>query len=351
MPDEPLPPVGTLGFRVQRYGMLQWGDLFAARQKVALVTLGRRVGELPGKTQSAQSEAVMEALALAISKQAERLSSLVSWISSTQAPRGTFARHALPIVWDFLEMVPVTGEEEFPELIETMLEVMKASRSAGRLQGHVHPAAATHHPVPDAAATVWFTDPPYYDAVPYADLSDFFFVWLKRTLPGHALLRDRSDPHNLLTPKTAEAVQDETKLADGRVKDRAWFEETMAKAFAEGRRVLKEDGIGAVVFAHKTTEGWEALLSGMIKGGWTITGSWPIATERPGRLRSQESAALATSVHLICRPRPEDAGVGDWAQVLRELPRRVADWMERLQGEGIRGADLVFACIGPALEI
>ena len=125
----------------------------------------------------------------------------------------------------------------------------------------------------------------------------------------------------------------------------------MAKAFAEGRRVLREDGVGSVVFAHKTTEGWEALLSGMIRGGWTITGSWPIATERPGRLRSQDSAALATSIHLVCRPRPEDAPVGDWGEVLYELPSRVNDWMERLQDESIRGADLVFACIGPALEI
>jgi hypothetical protein len=105
------------------------------------------------------------------------------------------------------------------------------------------------------------------------------------------------------------------------------------------------------VFAHKTTEGWEALLSGMIRGGWTITGSWPIATERPGRLRSQDSAALATSVHLVCRPRPDDAGVGDWGEVLRELPKRVRDWMDRLEHEGVHGADLVFACIGPALEI
>ena len=129
------------------------------------------------------------------------------------------------------------------------------------------------------------------------------------------------------------------------------FENGMAKAFAEGRRVLHEDGIGSVVFAHKTTEGWEALLSGMIRGGWTITGSWPIATEMASRLRARDSAALATSVHLICRPRPENAPVGDWADLLRELPQRVSDWMERLQGEGIRGADLVFACVGPALEI
>src|SRR6266496_2715712 len=124
----------------------------------------------------------------------------------------------------------------------------------------------------------------------------------------------------------------------------------MGRAFADGRRVLKDDGISAVVFAHKTTEGWEALLSAMISSGWVITGSWPLTTEMPNRLRARESAALSASVHLVCRPRGA-VKTGDWDKVLRALPKRVGDWMERLQGEGVRGADLVFACIGPALEI
>jgi putative DNA methylase len=125
----------------------------------------------------------------------------------------------------------------------------------------------------------------------------------------------------------------------------------MSLAFAEGQRVLRDDGIGSVVFAHKTTEGWEALLSGMIRGGWTITGSWPVATEMGSRLRARESAALATSVHLVCRPRSRTSEVGDWAEIFRALPLRIGDWMERLSSEGVRGADLVFACIGPAMEI
>src|SRR5262249_50679190 len=139
-------------------------------------------------------------------------------------------------------------------------------------------------------------------------------------------------------------------IIGGQPKDRAFFEKVMGRAFAEGRRITQDDGVGSVIFAHKTTEGWEALLSGMTKGGWVITGSWPIATESATRLRAQDSAALATSIHLICRPRIENK-VGDWAEVLRELPGRVADWMARLEREGVRGADLVFACIGPALEI
>ena len=138
---------------------------------------------------------------------------------------------------------------------------------------------------------------------------------------------------------------------EGRPKDQLFFETTINRCFLQGRRILKPDGIGCVVFAHQSTEGWEAFLGGLIAAGWTTTASWPIATERASRLRARDTASLATSVHLICRPRPEDAPVGDWADILRELPRRVGDWMERLQGEGVRGADLVFACIGPALEI
>ena len=343
VPDEPLPPIGTLGFRVQRYGMLQWGDLFTARQKVALVTLGQLLNN------SSDKQHIILFLELAISRFMDDFSSLVRWMDR-ETPAATYTLQALPIKWDFCEIDPfdkaswsLTSSIDWVALVVESLRWLRS--------GQVQPADATDHPLPDQAAGVWFTDPPYYDAIPYSDLSDFFLVWLKRTLSDNPLLRDPFDPDNPLSPKTAEAVQDETKQADGRPKDREWFEETMAKAFVEGRRVLNEDGIGSVVFAHKTTEGWEALLSGMIRGGWTITGSWPIATERPGRPRSQDSAALATSVHLICRPRPEDAPIGDWSDVLRELPTRVADWIERLQGEGIRGADLVFACIGPALEI
>jgi adenine-specific DNA methylase len=346
VPDEPLPPIGTLGFRVQRYGMLQWGDLFTARQKVALRTVAGAAHDRP----QTGDDAIRTTMAMVVGRCADYGSSGVVWAQTGEFVAHTFGRQALPIVWDFAEAVPWSDSSgNLDGAIDWTARVIEAwpGSKAGQLQA----ADATEHPLPDETAHLWFTDPPYYDAVPYAALSDFFLVWLKRALPGHPLLRDPFDPANPLTPKTREAVQDETKRDDGRTKDRAWFEETMARAFAEGRRVLHEDGVGSVVFAHKTTEGWEALLSGMIAGGWTITGSWPIATERPGRLRSQESAALATSVHLVCRPRPANAAVGDWAAVLRELPKRVGDWMERLQSEGVRGADLVFACIGPALEI
>ena len=348
VPDEPTPAGGGSGagraFSLQRYGMSQWSDLFTARQKLALRGLCGLATGSPGHLPST--------VAIAISKTADLGNGLAPWKPDAECPVHLLARQAIGMAWDFCESVPSCDSSgSFLSAALRSADALNSFDSIGGAIGQVQLADATHQPLPDAGGDVWFTDPPYYDAVPYSDLSDFFFVWLKRALSNGSLFSDPLDPNNPLSPKEREAVQDETKTCSGRVKDSAFFEDTMGDAFAEGRRILQGTGIGSIVFAHKTTEGWEALLSGVIQGGWTITGSWPIATEMSTRLRARESAALATSVHLICRPRPEDAPVGDWADVLRELPKRVAEWMHRLQSEGVRGADLVFACVGPALEI
>ena len=345
VPDESLPPIGTLGFRVQRYGMLQWGDLYTARQKAALLQLVKG-------TQAVSNERIRALIAFGVSKQSDFNSSLSRWANHMEKSVATFGRQALPILWDWGEVVPsASASGGFDVALEWIANAAGTVALMSDKAGQAQLVDATNHALPDQSAGVWFTDPPYYDAVPYADLSDFFLVWLKRALSAPNLLRDPFDPDNQLSPKIQEAVQDETKLRDGKPKNRQWFEQTMAEAFTEGRRILNDDGVGSVVFAHKTTEGWEALLVGMIRGGWTITGSWPIATEKPDRMRAMDSAALATSIHLVCRPRPQDAPIGEWADVLRQLPERVGDWMQRLEAEGVRGADLVFACIGPALEV
>jgi len=344
VPDEPLPLMsGT--FNVPLYGMNMWSKMFSSRQLLTLVNL----------CQSLKKRSICDMtypMAAVISRCADYWSSGVVWAQEGEFVAHTFGRQALPMIFDYAEAVPwADASGNYDGAIEWVAGVIER-QSVIITGGQVHQGDARSRMLPDASASVWFTDPPYYFAVPYADLSDFFFVWLKRSLTSDTLLRDPTDLKNPLTPKKQELCEmahwDPVRYAE---KDKEYFEDGMYEVFISARHTLKEDGIGSVVFAHKTTEGWEALLSGMIRGGWTITGSWPIATERPGRLRSQDSAALATSVHLVCRPRPEDAPVGDWGEVLRELPKGVGDWMERLQKEGVRGADLVFACIGPALEI
>lgn len=349
VPDESLPLMsGT--FNVPIYGINRWGDLFTARQKTALGVL---ITLFQNESLVGANPRLRELLALSLGKLLRHCNVVSKWHRGSETVAGAFGMQALPMSWDFPEMFPLVSyagglDDAIDDVVQPITTVALAAMRTGLLEN----ADAAEHPLPDESAGIWFTDPPYYFAIPYADLSDFFLVWLKRVLPSHSMLVDRFDPTNPLAHKERELCEmahwDPDRYAH---KDQAYFEKGMAKAFKEGRRTLRQDGIGCVVFAHKTTEGWEALLSGIHRGGWTVTGSWPVATERNARLRARESAALATSVHLVCRPRPDDAGVGDWADVLRELPSRVANWMERLQQEGVRGADLVFACIGPALEI
>ncbi len=343
VPDEPLPPQGTLGFRVQLYGMLQWGDIFTARQKLALWKIA---------TLAASKASKLPAMALAIGKLADLANVICPWEAIAECPRNVLSNGRLKPAWDFAEGSPTSeSSASFAVCVENLAAGVESVGGVDRI-GQTQCAIAQSSPLPVASAGVFFTDPPYYDAIPYADLSDFFYIWLRRALPNHQLFKDSFESGNPLTPKLPEIVQDEVKrTVDGRPKDKAYFEQSMQQAFAEGFNVLQSEGIGCVVFAHKTTEGWEALISGMLKGGWAVTGSWPITTEMAHRLRARESAALAASVHLVCRPRSESAGVGGWEDILRELPNRIGDWMERLSGEGIRGADLVFSCIGPALEL
>jgi hypothetical protein len=159
------------------------------------------------------------------------------------------------------------------------------------------------------------------------------------------------------TPKDGEIIWNPTRFVAGRPKDKLFYEEQMTLAFAEGRRVTKPQGIGVVVFAHKSTAGWEAVLEALIRAGWIATGSWPLDTERAGRTNAVGTASLGSSVHIVCRPRENSDGslrtdeIGDWREVLAALPKRIHEWMPRLREEGIVGADAIFACLGPALEI
>ena len=340
VPDEQISLDEIRRISVPLYGMKTWGSFFSARQKVALTTLVRLV--------RSTTPTLEPLLAVIVDRVADGSASTSSWLPSSEEVKHVFSRQALGMVWDFGESnTTADASRSWLSAVASVSKVISKS-SWNSLAGQVQRASATDHPLPDGSADIWFTDPPYYDSVPYAHLSDFFFAWLKRASPSFSTtVVDRSGA----TPKADEIVVDRSHSLSTSNKDAQFYETKILGAFTEGRRGLRDEGVGSVVFAHKTTEGWEALLSGMIHGGWTITGSWPVATEMGSRLNARETASLATSVHLICRPRPEDAPIGEWADVLRELPKRVSDWMRRLQGEGVRGADLVFACVGPALEI
>jgi len=255
------------------------------------------------------------------------------------------------MTWDFVESVPTADESaNFGAAFEWVAKVIEKQASSITTPGQTFQGDAENLPLQAASCDILFIDPPYYDAVPYSDLANFFFVWLKPIVEplGYSLKISEAGG---LSPTDQECIWHSGQLVNGHPKDRSFFETKVAKVFDKCRDLIRDDGICGVVFAHKTTEGWEALISGLITAGLVIHSSWPIATERSSRTNAQGTASLATSVHLVCRPRSDNTRIGDWGDVLHELPERVGEWMVRLECEGIRGADLVFACIGPALEI
>jgi putative DNA methylase len=339
-------------FNVVLYGMETWGDLFTPRQLLSLCLLVKKIKNLPTGGSAELSVAVQTCLAMALGRCADKGASLVVWNIPAEKVEHVFGRQALPMVWDFAE-ANILADIGWKGACAWVEKVLAENAKSGLTVGTVQLASATNHPLPDDAADAVVTDPPYYAAIPYADLSDFFYSWLKPSVGAihEALFQGE------LSPKDDECVALSHRAAMYRHKDSAWFEGMMTRACSEARRIAKPNGIGVFVFANKETSGWEAMLAALIGSGWIITASWPIDTERGARLRAQNSAVLASSVHLVCRPRENPDGsertnqIGDWRDLLQELPRRIHEWMPRLVQEGVVGADAIFACLGPALEI
>ena len=264
------------------------------------------------------------------------------------------SQNKMPMILDFVEVNPTGGAGgDWSGQIDWIVRVIRNLADSCLQPGNVARSPAQEACLPDDVAAAMVTDPPYYSAFGYSDLSEFFFPWLRRSVPTSVL--NYNEDH---VPKVQEAISIGKTLSDGRgEKNDQTYLDGMGAAFRVSRRVVRSDGVGVVVFANKTTAGWEAILEAMIRAGWMVSASWPIDTERPNRQRAIGSAALQSSVHLVCRPRDTPDGslrsddIGDWRDVLAELPSRIHEWMPRLAEEGVVGADAIFACLGPALEV
>ena len=357
----PEPFVLTYGLHVPpHYGIKTWGDLFSPRQKLALHSIGEILRDYEQRLTAAGEDRALvrdtvTALALAVSNSVHYLTTMSTWLSEGMISC-FIAGNAIAMRWDWAEANPLVdtyaGGLDFS--FKKSEEALASTIALDNTTTTVMRADAANCPLPDDAAEMFFSDPPYYDVVPYADLSDLCYVWLKRFV-GHAqpdLLAED------LTPKAEQIVVNPYAVEDGRGEQSPErYQERMTQAFREARRVLKPEGIGCIVFAHKGTAAWETLLASIIDAGFVVTASWPIDTERAARMRANKSAALGSSVHIVVRPRENPDGslradeVGDWRDVLAELPRRIRSWMQRLIHEGVVGADAIFACLGPALEI
>jgi len=364
VPDEPTPAGGGSGaaraFSVQKYGLMTWGDLFNPRQQLALITFVdkvRRAHEqmLAEGYDPEYAKAVVTYLALGVDRLASYCGSLGYWHVSGEKMSPSMQRQALAMVWDYAELNPLseaTGDwkgalDWIARVVEHCTALPQVSQSLHRVTVPlVQQGTATRLPYPDDHFDAVVTDPPYYDNVPYADLSDFFYVWLKRTV-GDLYPDLFATP---LSPKSQEIIEDETRHGRDRAKAHRFFEDMLTQAFQEIHRVLKPEGVAVIVFAHQSTDAWEIVIQSLLKSGLVLTASWPVHTEMTGRLRAQESGALASSIYMVCRKRTEEK-VAYFNEIRPAIEQRIQEKLAQFWNEGIGGADFFISAIGPAVEV
>jgi len=356
VPSEPTPEGGGPGaeraFSVRNFGLNTWGDLFNARQKLALITFVDKVREahkkmIEEKYDEKYAKVVITYLALVISRMSDFESNLVAWHPQWEFSTHTFARQTLQMTWDYSELnllSPILSGT-WRSMHRQMLRVLGYIFSTYLKHSNASQCSATSLPYSDNYFDSVITDPPYYDNVPYSYLSDFFYVWLKRTI-GDLYPDLFATP---LTPKSEEIVA-YSYGKGGFEEGKRFFEEMITKAFQEINRVLKPEGIACIVFAYKTTEAWETIINSLLKSGLVLTASWPIHTEMKERLRAQESAALASSVYMVCRKRTKGE-VAYFNEIKEKIEQRVKEKLEQFWEQGISGADFFVSAIGPSVEV
>ena len=354
IPDELIPLMsGT--FNVPLYGFKEWGDLFNSRQKLALVTFFEKIKELyeililEGYDED-YAKAITTYIGFIVSRCSDFESNIVRWFNHVENTCNTFARQALPMMWDYFELnlfSPVS-QGTFKSMHRQVLKSVEFLTNIDYPENSiVTNFTATNLQYEENFFDAVFTDPPYYNSVPYADLSDFFYVWLKRAFDTiHPELF--STP---LTPKSNEITEmagwDKKRYSN---KDKNFFENMLKKSFKEIYRVLKPNGITTIVYAHKTTEGWETVINSLLDSGLTVVASWPISTEMVGRLRAQRSASLASSIYIVAK-KFDKKDLGWFKEVKSEIEQYVPEKLDKLWEEGISGADFFISAIGSAIEI
>ncbi len=356
IPDEPMPGPETLGFRAPLYGFKKWSDLFTPRQLLALMTFVKwtraaRVEMEKFDYSSEWIEAASAYLALLISKVTDYNCTGATWGLNQEAVGRLFVAARIPITWDYGE-ANIIGESSGSYQLHQTVQ----GRVLSRLFGWPHigdpSPSVTCGDVLQAAfppdVDLIVTDPPYYDAVPYADTSDFFFVWNKRN--GFIPETLGSQTADSVVPKAAELIQHTARFGGAKDEARAYYTQGMKKAFERAHRILSDDALIVIVFAHKDPEAWETLLTAIIGAGFTVTASWPIDTEKASRMRGKNSAALATSLWLVCRMRSTNARVGYYSNFKKEMQEQITKRLRYFWDAGIQGPDFVWAAIGPALE-
>jgi putative DNA methylase len=327
------------------YGLDEFGKLFNTRQLVSLISFTRYINKAISVINSSTLDleyttAITTYLAIALDRLADRSSVLSRWHNKRETLENVFSRQAIPMLWDYAELNPFSDSTgNWNGALDWITKYIEHGASSSDQPAEVLRGDAALLPFKDGYFDAVITDPPYYDNVPYSDLSDFFYVWLRRTI-GSLYPTVLGTP---LTPKQQEITQDPSKK-----KSKVDFERMISFAFSESARVLRDDGICVVVYAHKAISAWETLIGSLLNAGLAVDGSWPFSTEMANRLRGMDSAALASSIFLVCRKRKVDAGVGLAGDVRQAITVNVRHRLDEFWAAGLRGADFFISAIGPA---
>lgn len=371
-----LIPENTRDFRPPLYGMNSWTDLFTSRQLIALTTMTALIEEIReqvfqdalsagwdegesleqgGTKARAYADSIATYLSLALDKLADLNNSLVRWEANAECPRQLFGRHAVPMIWDYAESNPLGSSSGS---LRTILDgIVRAFN--GHLfnlsdvpSGLIEQADAATR---DYAGLIVCTDPPYYDNIDYADLSDFFYIWLRRSLEKvfPSLLA------TLLTPKSQELVANAVRHGSSEGAEK-FFVSGFNRVFGRIRETANLSAPLTVYYAYKQQEseaagasstGWHTLLDGLIRSGWEITATWPMQTEGRGRMISQGANVLSSSIVLACRPRPVKAEATTRRFFLSQLKAELPDSLRALLLSEIAPVDMAQAAIGPGISV
>ncbi len=345
--NDRIEPASTRSISCHEYGLATYHDLFTPRQRIFIGTTIQIIrGILNQPEDRYWVEAVAAYLLCVFDKCLDYGSTLVTWYTQNEQITHLFNRYALPMTWDYVECAPLGGASgSLGSMLRSVARSLEETMHG--LSGCLQPEVAIRNATESQGVECYdvvITDPPYYQAVSYADLSEFFFTWLRCALADRFGEMNRRE-----TPKDEEIVQ-HIRSDKNREVERHKYEDRMAAAFASTWKALRQNGRFVIVFAHKEPDAWATLVTAIIKAGFVVEASWPIQTEMPNRSRGFSVSSLASSVWLVCRKRDPLAKVGWDNRVMAEMRENIASQLREFWDAGIRGPDFVWAATGPAME-